>query len=253
MGIKLWLVLAILTAISPLFVIYPAVIKYISPAAPVGPPQPSSVARLGADLTEMECSVLCFGRKQSMVDYLVYHGNDFNSKKWELDVTCRMAISDAVDFLEANYNEVQVSTSSREHFQRTGGLGIVIWDFNGRFRAARDVHLGNIMEPMIIEALAARESLLFAQELGLQRMILEGDYQQVAKLIQRKEDWYSNIGVLISDINRLRQSVSELEVSLVTRSDNSVAHCVAKNVVGGSGSRKWEFDPPAAVISPSRG
>ncbi|KAH7846917.1 hypothetical protein Vadar_019661 [Vaccinium darrowii] len=34
----------------------------------------------------------------------------FNSKKWEPDGTCRLAVSDAVDFLEANAEKVQDST-----------------------------------------------------------------------------------------------------------------------------------------------
>ncbi|KAI8539451.1 hypothetical protein RHMOL_Rhmol09G0183900 [Rhododendron molle] len=49
----------------------------------------------------------------------------------------------------------------------------------------------------------------------------------------------SSVGVLISGINRFMRCVGELEVSFERRSANSVAHCVAKNAVGGSGCRTW--------------
>lgn len=125
----------------------------------------------------------------------------FNSKKWGPDVACQLVVSDAVDFLEANANKAQDSTGSSsscsnsahrwekpcrgwfkinfdgglDHRQKVGGLGIVIRDCNGSFRAARAIHIRNFMEPLGIEAMAARESLVFALELGLQRFVLEGD------------------------------------------------------------------------------
>lgn len=58
-----------------------------------------------------------------------------------------------------------------------GGLGIVIRDSNGSFKAARAIHLQNIMEPVnvMLEAMAARESLFFAQRsLVYQRFISKG-------------------------------------------------------------------------------
>ncbi|KAH7836340.1 hypothetical protein Vadar_000082 [Vaccinium darrowii] len=203
----------------------------------------------------------------------------FNSKKWEPDVACRLAVSNAVDFLEASAEKVQDSTGTPsscfesahrwekpchgwfkinfdgglDHRKKVGGLGIVIRDYNGNFRAARAIHIRNCMEPLGIEAMAARESLIFALELGLQRIILEGDCQQVVKLIQKNEVCDSSIGALISDINCLRQSVSELDVRFVRRSGNSVAHCVAKNAVGGNGSRTWEFFPPPWLLSSLQG
>ncbi|KAH7859981.1 hypothetical protein Vadar_007898 [Vaccinium darrowii] len=119
----------------------------------------------------------------------------FNSKKWEPDVACQLAASDAVDFLEVNTDKVQDSTGV-DHRKKVGGLGIVNRDFNGSFRAARAIHIGNFMELMGIETMAARE-------LGFRPGI--------------------------------RQYVSELDVSFV-RSGNSVAHCVAKNALGGNGS-----------------
>ncbi|KAI8574645.1 hypothetical protein RHMOL_Rhmol01G0370100 [Rhododendron molle] len=105
---------------------------------------------------------------------------------------CQEAVSDAADFLEAN----RESNRGREAIQGSGvseirswqrppygyfkvnfdggmdgegkqcGLGMVLRDWQGRFIAARAVHKHHVTDPLMVEALAARESLQFASELG---------------------------------------------------------------------------------------
>lgn len=77
---------------------------------------------------------------------------------------------------------------------RMSGLGIVIREDNGRFRAARALHLGFVMSPLFLEAMAARECLVFAKEIGLQRIHIEGDSLQMVKLIdQDNKDSFSSV------------------------------------------------------------
>ncbi|XP_058216664.1 uncharacterized protein LOC131327525 [Rhododendron vialii] len=125
---------------------------------------------------------------------------------------------------------------------KLSGIGIIIRDSCGRFRAARAIHFGHLMEPVIIEAMAARESLIFAQELGMQKVHIEGDSQQVVDMIQRIGDFITSVGVLIVNLNRLKQEFVEMQASFVRRGDNSVAHAVAKNVVRGSRVCSWNPD-----------
>lgn len=79
--------------------------------------------------------------------------------------------------------------------------------------------------------MAARESLVFAQELdrvasdSLGRRLSTG----YIPLIQRNEDRNSKLGVLISDIMQSRQHFESVEVNFIRKSDNSV---VAKNAAG---------------------
>lgn len=42
------------------------------------------------------------------------------------------------------------------------------------------------MDPLMVEGLAARESFQLAMELGLDNIIMEGDSQQLIRLIQRR-------------------------------------------------------------------
>lgn len=107
-------------------------------------------------------------------------------------MACSEAIRDASDFLAANERlegsrNVQLSQPPgnllmweppesgwiKINFDggvdargKKSGLGLVVRDENGAFRAARAVNIGNLVHPLVAEGMAAREGILFAQELG---------------------------------------------------------------------------------------
>lgn len=90
----------------------------------------------------------------------------FNNKKWHPDAACQLAISDARDFLEANKEPNRTSGVSQVSLEgvvnkwkkpcrgwvkinfdggldtraKIGGLGMVVRDSDGSFRAARAIH-----------------------------------------------------------------------------------------------------------------
>ncbi|KAI8549498.1 hypothetical protein RHMOL_Rhmol06G0029400 [Rhododendron molle] len=104
----------------------------------------------------------------------------FNEKRWTPDVACRTAIIDAVDFLKANEKVETSGTSSNgaatgsierwkkprqgwmkvnfdgglDLHKKCGGLGVVIRDSDGVFRAARAIHLSMAVEPLMVEAMS---------------------------------------------------------------------------------------------------
>ncbi|KAI8560441.1 hypothetical protein RHMOL_Rhmol04G0255500 [Rhododendron molle] len=92
--------------------------------------------------------------------------------------------------------------------------------------------------------MVARESLVFAKELGLQKVHIEGDSQLVIGMIQKQQDVNTAIGVLITDVTWLRQEFEDIRVSFIRRIGNSASHVVAKDAMRGSGIRSWEFYPP---------
>ncbi|KAI8538855.1 hypothetical protein RHMOL_Rhmol09G0135900 [Rhododendron molle] len=95
------------------------------------------------------------------------------------------------------------------------GAGVVTRDEFGVFRAARAVHYGNLTNLGVIEAWAARESLILAHELGLKLVHLEGDSQHVINLIQWQVETSSEVGVLIADVNKLRLSFDGSKTNFV--------------------------------------
>lgn len=80
-----------------------------------------------------------------------------------------------------------------------GGSGVIMRKSMKSFVAARKVSYG-IRDPLILEAIAAREGLLFAKELGLQKVILEGDAKLVVDMFNRKIKTQTMITVILEDM-----------------------------------------------------
>lgn len=107
------------------------------------------------------------------------------------------------------------------------------------------------MDPLMVEGLAARESFQLAMELGLDNIIMEGDSQQLIRLIQRRGE-HQIIWVVISDITRLLDGFSTAETCFVRRSGNGTTHSIAQKAV----LRFWYLGGYAffvASLFPSRG
>lgn len=158
----------------------------------------------------------------------------FNNIAWRPDVACSKAILEASEFLKAVIasNEIRGGMQGDhaleqtkwekplrgwvkvnfdgglDKINKTSGLGIVIRNADGSFRAARAVHIGNLMNPMVLEGMAARESLVFAKELGLQKVQLEGDSQRVIQMIQKEEEINIEVGTLVEG-TYVRQAVQK--------------------------------------------
>ncbi|KAI8525227.1 hypothetical protein RHMOL_Rhmol13G0213400 [Rhododendron molle] len=122
--------------------------------------------------------------------------------------------------------------------------GGVEWEWlyvigTGRFIAARAIGKQFLTDPLVVEAMAARDSLLFAMEMGLESVTIEGDSQQLVQLVQRRKEGHPGVGVLVADIMHILAGFSSAEVSFVRRSGNGVAHSIAQKAVRGLVSSTW--------------
>ena len=98
-----------------------------------------------------------------------------------------------------NYYKINVDASlSVEH--NAIGLGIIIRDSVGSFMATRAIRIDDCADPHRAKLLAAREGLIFAQDAGFCRVILEGDAQNVCKIIKGAKEDFSYNGSAIRDI-----------------------------------------------------
>lgn len=66
------------------------------------------------------------------------------------------------------------------------GAGVVIRNEIGRFVAAYAMNLGAVPSAVCAKALACRSALVFAFELGLNSIIVEGDSQQMVQIFGNK-------------------------------------------------------------------
>ncbi|KAL0360571.1 UNVERIFIED_CONTAM: hypothetical protein Sradi_3741600 [Sesamum radiatum] len=118
------------------------------------------------------------------------------------------------------------------------GLGVVARDSTGECVWWKTVCKQGLVEPEMVEAFAAREAILLALRLGWPRVILEGDCANLhLKLVSRLPDC-SALGPIIRDIKYLVSSFVACSFSLIRRSGNKVAHCLARraSISGSEGS-----------------
>ena len=124
--------------------------------------------------------------------------------------------------VKVNFNDAIFSTHS------STGLGMIIQDQAGLVLAAlsQKIPLPTSMET--VEVTAARRALLFAKELGFERVMIEGDFEVVIKAIKEKSLLSSDWGHILRDIHALSYSFSSISFLHVKCSGNSVAHRLAR-------------------------
>ncbi|KAL0435443.1 UNVERIFIED_CONTAM: putative mitochondrial protein [Sesamum radiatum] len=108
------------------------------------------------------------------------------------------------------------------------GLGVVARDSAGACVWWQSVQKQGIFPPEVVEAFAAREAILLARRFGWRRIILEGDCAALySKLISSSPDC-SALGSIVRDVKCVASFFDYCLFSLVRRSGNQVAHCLAR-------------------------
>ena len=80
----------------------------------------------------------------------------------------------------------------------------------------------------MVEVLAAHRALVFAQELGFDKVIVERDSANTITSINGGHMDHSALGHVLLDIKRLFSSFSHISVKHINREGNCVAHKLAR-------------------------
>ena len=126
----------------------------------------------------------------------------------------------------------------------SGAAGVVIRDDMGAVCSGAARWFDNVQDALMAEALAAREGLELAVEMGYDRIILEVDCKNLKTLIEDGSGVRSSIGGLCFDITELSKMFSEFRIEWVSRGANSVAHYCACTVSATERSLFWRDDVP---------
>jgi hypothetical protein len=82
----------------------------------------------------------------------------------------------AARWIKPNPREVKLNVdASFTHDLHAGALGAVLRDFKGNFLAGRMVYLPHVGSSQMAEALAMKEGLALANEIGVSNLIAESD------------------------------------------------------------------------------
>ena len=111
------------------------------------------------------------------------------------------------------------------------GAEVIIRDEHGLVMAALSQQIPSPASVEMVEVLAARRALVFAKELGFDRLILEGDSEAVIKAILGDYMDCSYLGHVLKDIKFLFSSFSFISVKHIHREGNCVAHKLARRAI----------------------
>lgn len=116
--------------------------------------------------------------------------------------------------------------------------------------AARCLALNGFSTPLVAEAIAAREGLIFASEMGFTCIQIEEDSLSFIRMVKGEQVIRHDAEVLEEDVWRLACDFWLCEFSFIKRSGNSVAHCLACRGYGCVGTSTWEAYPPLWLSTP---
>ena len=112
------------------------------------------------------------------------------------------------------------------------GIGIIIRNEQGLVMAdlSQQIPLPTSME--MVEVLVAHRALVFAKELGFDKVIVERDSANTITSINGGHMDHSALGHVLLDIKRLFSSFSHISVKHINREGNCVAHKLARRAAG---------------------
>uniref|UniRef100_A0A2N9EM29 RNase H type-1 domain-containing protein n=1 Tax=Fagus sylvatica TaxID=28930 RepID=A0A2N9EM29_FAGSY len=95
------------------------------------------------------------------------------------------------------------------------------------------------------EAIAVREAVQLARDVGLAEVEVEGDSLVILHALKQQEVCFASYGDIIQDIHQLACSLDRVVFSHVRRTENRVTHVLARNAIGlSSDFLVWLEDVP---------
>ena len=125
---------------------------------------------------------------------------------------------------------------------------MVMHDSQGSMIASLSKQAPLPFSPDIVEAMAAARALVFAQELGIDAFVLEGDSEVVINTLRSKEASFSSFGHLLESAKSMLVSSICLNFSYVCRSGNKIAHNLARHARNVRGLLVWVEDVPPHLV-----
>ena len=128
------------------------------------------------------------------------------------------------------------------------GLGIIIRDESGLIIAAlsQKIPLPSAVE--LVEALAARCALIFAQEISIFKVEVVGDSLKVIQALNNPKPNRTQMGHIICDIQRLGAGMQSCNFNHTRRGGNRLAHSLAKSAVLVADTDVWLEELPQDLV-----
>ncbi|XP_075663293.1 uncharacterized protein LOC142632853 [Castanea sativa] len=115
---------------------------------------------------------------------------------------------------------------------KKAGVGVIVRDDLGRVEAALCRNLNAPLGPIEIESKAIEARLLFAQDIGIQDIVVESDSLIMAQVLNGTLALPSAVLAVVQGIMDLSKGFHRVEFSHVKRHGNRPAHLLAKRALG---------------------
>ena len=106
-----------------------------------------------------------------------------------------------------------------------------------------------VTDPLIAEAMAIREGVIFAKLRGFSNVVLESDCSEVVALWNTRHDSRSVLAPLLLEVGELIGSFRSFCIQHVIRSANGPAHLCAQRACTVAVTESWIENPPSFLIS----
>ncbi|KAF5442612.1 hypothetical protein F2P56_035252 [Juglans regia] len=138
--------------------------------------------------------------------------------------------------------------ASVDKYRGRVGIGVIIRDHKGLMIAALRMSRPLYPDPTLAEACWAYEATKFGLQLGLSKVVLEGDSQQIVSALLTKDKNEFQTDMVTQETQKLLSSLYEVwSVKHVFRKANRVAHVLARKALFSSETIVDIEDPPLCI------
>lgn len=131
--------------------------------------------------------------------------------------------------------------------QKSAGVGVIIRDSEGRVEVALSKKLGLPLGALEIEAKAFKTNILFAKDIGVHNIILEGDSLIVYRALTGLSNPPLSMEPLIAGMLTLCKEFRQVQFAHVRRQVNKVAHLLAKHAQSVVDFTPWIEENPCFI------
>ena len=127
------------------------------------------------------------------------------------------------------------------------GIGVVVCNNAGEVEGALSSSIPMAQSVADLEALACLKAVQFALELGITRVVFEGDSAVVINALLHGAGAFAGFGNILDDIRMLSAVFHFVHFVFVNRHCNSVADALAKKAKLFVGDQVWLHEVPADI------
>ena len=132
--------------------------------------------------------------------------------------------------------------------QKAVGVGVVIRNSEGRLEAALSKKILLPLGAAEVEAKAFEVGLLFAKDIGVRNVVLEGDSKIVYNALCNYSWAPSSIAVVTHGIQDMSEEFRSVDYSHVRRQGNMPAHILAKYASSINDYVAWIEEDPCCIM-----